>query len=270
VDDRTQPGDENPKKSAPGEPEFVIDIDGFEGPLDLLLYLARKQKVDLAQISVLALVEQYLDFVAHSQQKAQILRLELAADYLVMAAWLTYLKSRLLLPNPANETQTDGEELAEQLQLRLQRLEAMREAARQLFSRSQLGRDIFCRGDPEMVVVERKRQFDVSLYELLTAYTRLRQHNAITEIEVGGRSVLSLKAARELLEKLIGPLSTQSWLALEGYVLQQITDDRAKTSTLASTFAAALEMVREGLIDIQQTHAFAPIYLRSRKVTGET
>jgi len=253
------------EERAASDPELVVDIDGFEGPLDLLLYFARTQKVDLAQISILALVEQYLDFVAHYQQQAQKLRLELAADYLVMAAWLAYLKSRLLLPKTEDESEASGEELAEQLQFRLQRLEAMREAARQLFKRSQLGRDIFCRGAPEMVVVERKKRFHLSLYELLTAYTGLRQRNAASQVEVGGRSVWSLKEARDVLERLVGHLPAQDWTILATYLLAHIPNEKERVSALASGFAASLEMVREGMVEIRQNAAFAPLYVRARK-----
>jgi len=244
---------------AASEPELVVDLDGFEGPLDLLLHLARRQKVDLAQISLLALVEQYLAFVGAAQQ----LRLELAADYLVMAAWLAYLKSRLLVPEKGSETEGEGEVLGEILAFRLKRLEAMREAADTLFRRDLLGRDIFSRGQPEMVVRSRKRSFDVSLYELLTAYTGLRQRNNITQVAVGGRKVWSLESVRVVLERLLGEAAIGDWIALDHLLTAYLPDEEMPTSALASAFAASLEMVRCGEIEMAQQQPFAPLYLRS-------
>jgi len=243
------------------DPELVVDIEGFEGPLDLLLHLARKQKVDLAQISLLALVEQYLKFV----EAAQKLRLELAADYLVMAAWLAYLKSRLLVPKSTDaEAEPDGEMLSELLSLRLKRLEAMRVAAEALFHRDRLGHDIFSRGMPEMVVRTRKNRFDVSLYELLTAYAGLRQRNSVTQVAVGGRKVWSLEQARLMLERLLGEGATGDWVALGMFLESYLPATPERISALASAFAASLEMVREGEIEIQQSCAFAPLYLRPK------
>jgi len=243
------------------DPELVVDCQGFEGPLDLLLHLARKQKVDLAQISLLALVEQYLTFV----EAAQKLRLELAADYLVMAAWLAYLKSRLLVPKKnSEELEPGGEILSEILSFRLRRLEAMREAASALFHRDQLGHDIFSRGMPEMVIVERKNRFDVSLYELLTAYAGLRQRNTVTQVAVGGRKVWSLEGARAMLERLLGAAAAGDWVDLNNSLTSYLSDMPERISALASAFAASLEMVREGKIEIQQRHAFAPLYLRPK------
>lgn len=242
------------------DPELVIDVQGFEGPLDLLLHLARTQKVDLARISVLALVEQYLEFVEHAQR----LRLELAADYLVMAAWLAYLKSRLLVPKTSDEDGASGEELAEMLQFRLQRLEAMRDAAGRLVNRDRLGRDIFRRGDPEIVAVERKNRFNVSLYELLTAYASLRQRQSVTHVEVGKRTVWSLKFARQILTRLMGEFSGHDWMELDRYLLAYVPGEEERITALASAFAASLEMVREGQMEIRQTSAFQPIYMRAR------
>lgn len=238
------------------EPTLVIDVQGFEGPMDLLLHLARNQKVDLARISIVALVEQYLDFV----KQAQLLRLELAADYLVMAAWLAYLKSRLLVPKAANDQEESGEELVELLQFRLRRLEAMREAAGQLVNRNRLGRDVFKRGAPEMVVVEKKHLYAASLYELLTAYSGLRQRQAVDHVEVGKRTVWSLKSAREILVRLLGV--SQDWQALESYLIAYIPMKERRTA-LASAFAASLEMVREGQLEIRQQEPFSPLYLRA-------
>lgn len=244
------------------EPTFIIDVEGFEGPLDLLLHLARNQKVDLTHISMLALVEQYLEFVEHARR----IRLELAADYLVMAAWLAYLKSRLLMPKRASDTEESGEELAEMLQFRLRRLEAMREAAGKLVERDQLGRDFFRRGEPEMVVVEKKHRYDASLYELLMAYAGLRQRQSVSQVEVGRRTVWSLKHAREILERLLG--AAHKWQALDQYLLLYIPAEERVTA-LASSFAASLEMVREGHMQIRQAEAFAPIYVRALDSGGD-
>lgn len=243
------------------DPRLVIDVQGFEGPLDLLLQLARNQKVDLSRISILALVEQYLDFVEHARR----LRLELAADYLVMAAWLAYLKSRLLVPSPPGEDNESGEELAEFLQFRLCRLEAMRNAAAKLLDRNRLGRDIFRRGHPEMITVERKSLCSATLYELLTAYTSLRQRQAVLHVEVKRRTVWSLKYAREVLLRLLGDSYGYDWLAFDRCLITFISVQSERVTAAASAFAASLEMVREGKAEIRQTDAFAPLYIRVRQ-----
>ena len=168
---------ENDDSRAASDPALVVDVDGFEGPLDLLLHLARNQKVDLARISVLALAEQYLVFI----ETARTLRLELAADYLVMAAWLAFLKSKLLIPKQPGEEGESGEELAAVLQFRLKRLEAMRDAAARLVNRNRLGRDVFARGMPELVIVEKRNEWSATLYDLLTAYAVQRQRQAIDQ-----------------------------------------------------------------------------------------
>lgn len=244
------------------EPTLVIDVQGFEGPLDLLLQLARNQKVDLAHISIVALVQQYLDFV----KQAHLLRLDLAADYLVMAAWLAYLKSRLLVPQAKNEQGESGEELAEHLQFRLRRLEAMREAAGQLVNRNRLGRDVFKRANPEMLVVEKKHLYDVSLYDMLMAYASIRQRQAVSHVEVGKRTVWSLKSARQILTKLLG--RDVNWQVLDSFLYEYIPTAEERRTALASAFAASLEMVREGQLDIKQQEPFAPIYLRAHHKTN--
>ncbi len=243
----------SPEAEAPaGEEALVVDIAGFEGPLDLLLHLARTQKVDLARISVLALAEQYLAFV----EQARSIRLELAADYLVMAAWLAFLKSRLLIPQQAKDDGPSGEELASALAFRLKRLEAMRDAAARLVNRNRLGRDIFARGAPEHVPVERVQAFDASLYDLLSAYAGLRQRQAITQVTIEKRQVWSLASARLILARLLG--ESHDWVALDSYLLRYITDPRQRATALASSFAATLELVREGRLEIRQADAFAP------------
>ncbi|MBS8259272.1 segregation/condensation protein A [Roseibium polysiphoniae] len=247
---------------ASSDPELVVDVDGFEGPLDLLLSLARTQKVDLARISILALVEQYLIFV----NEARRMRLELAADYLVMAAWLAYLKSRLLLPEQKDEDEPTGEELAAALAFRLQRLEAMREASAKLMARDRLGRDFYARGMPETTSVERKSIWSATVYELLSAYATQRQRHAVTSVRVLRRNVWSLQEARELLLKLVGRIG--EWAPIESYLSDYLYDDEDRATIIASTFSASLEMVREGQVDIRQSEPFAPVYIRARS-TGE-
>ena len=241
---------------------LVIDVGGFEGPLDLLLHLARGQKVDLARLSIRDLAEQYLNFI----KTAQGLRIELAADYLVMAAWLAFLKSKLLIPKTASDQGESGEELAAVQAFRLKRLEAMREAAARLINRNRLGRDIFARGMPEAVIVERSNQYSATLYDLLTAYASQRQKKAVSRVSVGGRVVWSLKEARRILMRMFGEI--KDWTAIDQYLIAFIADPVERTSAMASSFAASLEMAREGEIEMRQSAAFEPLYMR-RKFTPE-
>ncbi len=250
---------DNQDERATGEPSLVVDVDGFEGPLDLLLHLARNQKVDLARISVLALAEQYLAFIA----KVRAMRLELAADYLVMAAWLAFLKSKLLIPKQPGEEGESGEELAAVLQFRLRRLEAMRDAAARLVNRNRLGRDVFARGMPEMVIVEKRNQFSATLYDLLTAYAAQRQRQAISNVTIAKRGVWSLKDARAVLSRLIG--ASADWTALDAFLIEYLASPQEKRTAMASSFAATLELVREGSLEVRQQEVFAPIYLRGRQ-----
>ncbi len=240
------------------DPDFVVDVDGFEGPLDLLLAMARTQKVDLAKISILKLAKQYLQFV----EEARRLRLELAADYLVMAAWLAYLKSRLLLPAPEDDPEPTGEELAAQLAFRLQRLEAMREAANQLMNRNRLGRDRMVRGDPEPVVISRQTEFSATLYDLLTNYAAQRQRQSVSSVTIARREVWSLSDAREIITRLIGKLS--DWTPLDAFLLDYLADPEERSGVIASSFAASLEMVRDGSLEIRQSGSFEPLYLRNK------
>ena len=249
---------ENDDSRLTGDPSLVVDVAGFEGPLDLLLHLARNQKVDLARISILALAEQYLAFV----EKVRALRLELAADYLVMAAWLAFLKSKLLIPKQPGEEGESGEELAAVLQFRLKRLEAMRDAAARLVNRNRLGRDVFARGMPEMVIIEKRNSFSASLYDLLTAYAQQRQRQAINNLTIARRAVWSLKDAREVLARLIGTVG--DWTALDSFLIEYLAAPEEKRTAIASSFAATLEMVREGKLEVRQDQVFAPIYLRGR------
>lgn len=239
-----------------GEAGLVIDVAGFEGPLDLLLHLARTQKVDLSRISVLALAEQYLQFV----ESARRVRIELAADYLVMAAWLAFLKSKLLIPQQSKDDGPSGEEMAATLAFRLKRLEAMREAAERLVNRAQLGRDVFARGAPEHIPHINRSAYEASLYDLLSAYANLRQRQAITQVTIEKRQVWSLVEARELLTGLLGDVG--EWTALDRYLLQYVPDPAMRVTAIASAFAASLELVREGTLQIRQEGAFQPIYMR--------
>lgn len=247
------------------EQGLVIDVGGFEGPLDLLLYLARNQKVDLARISVLALAEQYLGFI----ESARRIRLELAADYLVMAAWLAYLKSRLLIPAPPKDDGPSGEEMAATLAFRLRRLEAMRDAAGRLVNRDRLGRDFFARGAPEIIPEESKSAYAANLYDLLSAYASLRQRQAVTNVTIARRRVWSLAEARLMLARLIGALD--EWTALDRFLIRYMADPEERPTAIASSFAATLELVREGRVEIRQHGAFTPIYMRTgaNPLTGE-
>jgi segregation and condensation protein A len=249
---------DNDTERAVSEPSLVVDVDGFEGPLDLLLHLARNQKVDLARISVLALAEQYLLFI----ERARHFRLELAADYLVMAAWLAYLKSKLLIPKQPGDEEATGEEMAAVLQFRLQRLEAMRDAAARLVNRNRLGRDVFARGMPEAVVVEKRNEYSASLYDLLTAYAAQRQRQAITNVQIAKRGVWSLKEARGILMRLVGQM--RDWTALDSFLLDYLATPEERVTAIASSFAASLELVREGHLEMRQEQAFAALYMRSK------
>lgn len=246
------------QERATGEPELVVDVSGYEGPLDLLLQLARTQKVDLTKISVLALAEQYINFI----EEARALRLEIAADYLVMAAWLAFLKSKLLIPKQQGEKGETGEELAAVLQFRLRRLEAMREAAAKMMSLNRLGLDVFARGAPEAVIVDRRSAYSATLYDLLSAYAAERQRRAISNVKIAVRRVWSLKEARELLTKLIGDF--EEWTSLDRYLIDYMTTPEQRATAIASSFAASLEMVRDGSIEVRQDGAFEPIYMRGR------
>jgi segregation and condensation protein A len=239
-----------------GEPTLHVDVDGFEGPLDLLLELARRQKVDLHRISILALAEQYLVFI----EEARKMRLELAADYLVMAAWLAYLKSRLLLPDAAKGDEPTAADLATALALRLRRLEAIREAAKRMEERAQLGRDIFARGAPEPVRINKEVAWEATLYDLLSAYARQRQKAMTTRVVMPKRHVWSLVDAREALERLVG--QAQDWTVLDAWLMRYIAAPEQRPTVVASAFSASLELVREGRLAMRQDGAFAPLWVR--------
>jgi len=247
--------EEGPDRLA-GEQSLMIDVAGFEGPLDLLLYLARNQRVDLARISVLALAEQYLLFI----EQARRIRIELAADYLVMAAWLAYLKSKLLIPQQAKDEGPSGEEMAATLAFRLKRLEAMRDVAARLINRNRLGRDVFQRGAPEHVPDRTHSAYEASLYDLLTAYAALRQRQSFTQVTIERRTVWALSDARAILTRMIGDFA--DWTSLQHYLLRYMSSDEERVTAIASSFAAALELVREGKLEIRQDGAFEPLLMR--------
>jgi segregation and condensation protein A len=245
-------------RQAPGAGEtLVVDVEGFEGPLDLLLTMARTQKVDLARISVLALAQQYLDFISEARR----LRLEIAADYLVMAAWLAYLKSKLLLPaEPSAEGEPSGAELAQLLAFRLKRLGAMRDVASQLMTRKRLGRDVFARGMPEPLRITRKSTYEANVYDLLKAYSQQRRRTAIRTWQVRQRTVWSLKEARDQLERLLG--MSCDWAPLDQLFSEFLVEPELRKTALASGFTASLEMTREGMLELRQIKMFAPLLLR--------
>ena len=239
----------------PGDEALNLSLDGWEGPLDLLLTLARAQKVDLHQISILALVEQYLAYI----EDAKLLRLEIAADYLVMAAWLAYLKSCLLLPRDP-EADPSPEELALRLQQRLQRLDAMREAGARLMGRDRIGRDVFARPAPEGLRLVRKSAWQAAAFDLLAAYGRVKARTQPAMHVVANRAVMTLEDAIQRVSALIG--QALDWTTLEAFL--PITGDPAyRRSALASSFVAALELARQGRLELDQDAPFAELMVRS-------
>ncbi len=241
--------------SAPSENEALyLELDGWEGPLDLLLDLARRQKVDLRRISILSLVDQYLTYI----ERAEALRLELAADYLVMAAWLAYLKSSLMLPREEQE-EPSAEELAMRLQLRLQRLAAMRDAAARLMGRDRLGRDVFLRGAPEGLRVDRKNRWQCEWFDLVRAYGQVKARTAPVVHMVRDRMVMTLDSALSRVSAMLGV--TLDWMELREF-LPPHADPRLRKSALASSFVAALELARMGKAELAQDEVFGPLRLR--------
>ena len=241
---------------------FMVDLEGFEGPLDLLLSLARAQKVDLTQISILALAEQYLTYI----EAARKIRLEIAADYLVMAAWLAYLKSRLLLPEPEGPDEPSGEELAARLQFQLQRLQAMRNAAEQLLSRARLGIDVFQRGMPEGITVLRQSVWDCQLYELLRAYANQVQGAEVVPLAVKPPTPMTIDEALQRLRRIVGDMP--DWASLEALLPGNLRTGFERRSAVAATMCASLEMAKSGHILIRQRQAFGPILLKASSRDG--
>lgn len=238
---------------------LIVDVEGFEGPLDLLLTLSRTQKVDLRKISVLELARQYLAFV----EKAKALRIELAADYLVMAAWLAFLKSRLLLPPDPSEEGPSGEDLAAHLAFQLERLQAMREVAARLMGRDRLGRDVFARGQGEDVLRIRTVKYSASLLDLMQGYARIRTRDEFRPFVMDRDSVFTMEQALERMRGLIGYAG--DWTEIASYLPEGWEADPVRRrSATASTFAASLELVKEGRLEIRQSALFAPIEVRKR------
>lgn len=238
---------------------LIVDVDGFEGPLDVLLTLSRTQKVDLRKISVLALAQQYLAFV----ERAKVLRLELAADYLVMAAWLAFLKSRLLLPPDPEDEGPSGEELAAHLAFQLERLQAMRDAAARLMGRDRLGRDFFARGQTHEVTRTRKIRYTATLLDLMQGYARIRTRDEFRPYAMDRDAVFTMEQALERMRGLIGYAG--DWTDISSYLPEGWELDPARRrSATAATFAASLELVKEGQLEIRQAETFAPIQLRKK------
>ncbi len=246
-----------PGAAATEDAALYLELDGWEGPLDLLLDLARRQKVDLRKISILELVDQYLTYI----EQAEVLRLELAADYLVMAAWLAYLKSALLLPRDEQEDPSP-EELALRLQLRLQRLAAMRDAAARLMGRDRLGRDVFLRGAPEGLRVDRKAKWQCDWFALVQAYGQVKARTAPVVHMVRDRMVMTLDSALARVSSMLGV--NIDWMDLKDF-LPPHADPKLRRSAMASSFVAALELARLGKAELQQEHTFGPLMLRGVK-----
>ncbi len=263
-----KPFEEDPPRNPDGgtheADSLLLNIDGYEGPLDVLLEMARNQKVDLREISILQLVRQYLGFV----ERAKALRLDLAAEYLVMAAWLAYLKSRLLLPSAqSNQDGPSGEAMAEALAFQLRRLEAMRATAQKLMALPQLGTNIFARGMPEKLKIEYKAQWQVNLYDLLKAYGDITRRSEHSTYELPTFAVMSMEEAVERMSKMLGNLPRSGphsvWTTLTSFLPENITDKLYYRSSLASTLTAGLELAKQGRVELRQDGLFRPIYLRT-------
>lgn len=249
---------ESPSAPPPPGSELVVNLEGFEGPIDLLLTLARQQKVDLIHLSILQLADQYLTYIAEAKR----LRLEVAADYLVMAAWLAYLKSRLLVPEPEQDDEPSGPEMAEALAFQLRRLEAMQHAGARVMSLPRLGFEVFPRGAPEGVDVTRTPVYQLSLYELLKAYGEHQKRQKAPSLEIAATEIFSMDDALERLGRLVvGRLP--DWQTLVSFLPQGLVDPLVMRSAMAATLAASLELVRSGRLQLRQAASFGPIYVRS-------
>ncbi len=243
---------------------LLLNLDGYEGPIDVLLEMARTQKVDLREISILQLARQYLGFI----ERAKDLRLDLAAEYLVMAAWLAYLKSRLLIPRSQDDSnEPSGEAMAEALQFQLRRLEAMRQAADKLMNRPQLGRDVFARGMPEGLKTAYNANYQVSLYDMLKAYGDIRRRAENSTYELPVFNIMTMEEAVERMRKMLGNLPRSGphsvWTTLQSFLPENIKDPLLMRSSLASTLTAGLELAKQGKVEIRQDGLFRPIYLRT-------
>ena len=234
---------------------FVVDLDGYDGPIDVLLKLAREQRVDLTRISILALADQYLEFVRRSSR----LRLEPAADYLVMAAWLAYLKSKLLLPEPEDEEEPSAAEMAAALRHRLQRLEAMKQAGRKLLTLPRLGQERFARGEPERLKRVTRSRHDATLYDLLRAYGEIRGRARVSVLQMPASDFFSVEQAMNRLRDLLG--ETPGWRSLAAFLPADLRGGLVWRSAIAATFAASLELCREGKLRVRQDQSFGPIFV---------
>ena len=246
-----------PADDAEGDLRLIVDLAGYEGPLDLMLELARHKKLDLHEISILALADQYLAFI----HEARLLRLELAGDYLVMAAWLTYLKSRLLVPERVEDEAPAAQILVQDLAARLQKLDAIRKMGAMLGERYTQGHQSYPRGAAEAIIVERSMAWSLSLHDLVAAYAERRQATTRAHYQLAARKTLSIPDARAILERLIGQHA--DWCPIEVLMAAIAPQQADKRSAQASSFAAALELAREGRIALRQEGAFAPLYLRA-------
>lgn len=272
IEDTGQIADRDPGWEAPdsdlapaASEALIVDVAGFEGPLDLLLALARTHKVDIAKISILALVDQYLAYISEAQR----LKIEIAADYLVMAAWLTFLKSRLILPREKEaDDAPSADEMAQRLAFRLMRLDAMRRAIAELMTRKRLGRDVFQRGMPEQVSTVSEVRWTAEIYDLLKAYSDLRRRTVKVTHVVKARRVWSIKQARQKLEGLVGQ-AIGDWVELDQCLRSYLGTGEEEKTVVASSFGATLEMAREGMIELRQDEPFSPIYMRRREAGAE-
>ena len=243
--------------------ELIVDVGGFEGPLDLLLELARAHKIDLAQVSILALANQYLGFI----ERAQKMRLDVAADYLVMAAWLAYLKSRLLIPAPPSTDEAQPQDMAARLAFRLQRLAGMRDAGAKILALPQLGQHVFECGAPQPLVVDVQREYSDNLIDLLKAYADRRQRKVVRQsYTIERQPTWSIKEAREALERLVGAMD--EWSAFDIWLERYLASPETRRSVRASSFTASLELARDGRIEMRQDEAFTPIYMRRRQAAA--
>lgn len=264
--DGAAPFEEGPPRGPSEDVEntLIVDLDGFEGPLDVLLMLARNQKVDLTKISILKLAEQYLDFITQARR----MELDLAADYLVMASWLAFLKSKLLLPPPEEEEGPSGAEMAARLAFQLQRLEAMRKASQDIFSRRcRMGMHVFQRGAPEGIRLIKTSQYQGTLFELLKSYSDQRLKGHDTKWEPKRLPIMAIEAARHRLEKMMGMMF--DWARIDGYLPLEEMSPALRRSAVASTFSAALVLAKDGLMEIRQSGAFGPVFVRRREQTPD-
>ena len=239
--------------------DLIVNLEGYEGPLDVLLVLAKSQKVDLMQISILQLTEQYLVFIAKVRER----NLELAADYLVMAAWLAYLKSNLLIPKEESGEELTAEEMAERLKFQLKKLEAIRQVSEKLMNLSKLGTDFFERGMPEGIRLIRTPEYYLSLYDLLKSYADQRYKTAYSSMTIERPPVYAMEDALVRLQRMVG--TVPDWTRLETFLPKEFSSGKGARSGVAGTLAASMELVREGLIEVQQLMPFGPVFIKNKK-----